>query len=146
MNKEIQDLQQDYDINITKMQKQLLLIPNIILNLRNTLLEQEEKLTELIKNKKEIETKLLEIVNEETTTNTKGQETQKYKTLLARELEVEKRANNQKEYIQVTKEVKIQQKLVQQTKNDIEFCINRLKSLRNISPYFIGEQKPSEEE
>lgn len=137
----IKEMQQDYDMNINKLQKQMLLLPNIIRNLRTTLLEQEEKLTTLIETKKKNETEMLEIVNQEVITNTKGQEIQKYKTILVRELEVEKRLKTKTEHKKVLQTIKEQQRLVAETKNDIEFCINRLKSLHYMSPYFIGDFK-----
>jgi len=131
------DLNKKTEVTKDELQVEMLQLPNVIHQMRMTLIVQERELSGTIAMKQEIDIKTQQIVSTATTKDT-GCTTFIFKNKMMRDAEVKTRLQTDKDFLALKqKETKVKEQ-INQTHYDIEFCFNRLKSLRKIAPYYYG--------
>lgn len=123
------------------MKKELLQLPILIRQMRTTLIEQERKISDKISDRKAIDYSVAKEVTEEKTKGEDEKEKIVYRNAMSRDAEVKRRlADNEKYRKLKTEELEIKG-LIDETRYDIEYCFNRLKSLQKIAPFYYGEEQ-----
>lgn len=122
------------DVTRTDIKRELLLLPEIIYNLRGTLNTQNQKLYECVMDydiaKAEIGNQVLNAVD------SKGKK--KFTNVQQRDFETKNRLKSDVKSIALANNVKSQRQEIDITKRDIDFVINRFKSIRILAPLLLG--------
>ncbi|MFC1754490.1 hypothetical protein ACFL96_14035 [Thermoproteota archaeon] len=117
--------------------KELLQLPEILYNLRDTIIKQEKKLTECVAIRKAVETRVSAEVHTAVDDETKKKV---FANVQARSTEEKRRLEEDTEY-GVAKKAEIDARAeVNVTKRDIEYVINRFKGMRTLAPLFYDEK------
>lgn len=138
MEEQQEALPQGLETNKDDMQKELLLLPKLIYQMRKTLIGQEKKVSEKISERKKIDYEIAKAVTNETTKEEEGKEKLVYRNAMSRDAEVKRRLNDNEKYQKLKEEEQKAKELVDETRYDIEYCFNRLKSLQKIAPFYYG--------
>lgn len=131
----------DVEVGKEQLIKEMLILPNSIKSLRKEVISTEEKYSELIYERKEIELEVQQQVAEETVKKDNDKEKLAFTNAMQKEYEVKKRLKVNDKYQKLKISEKETKKANTMTKNDIEFCFNRLKSLRMIAPFFYDAKE-----
>ena len=116
------------------VERELLLLPKLMYQLRELLLSQSKALNETIALRKSAE---LRVSNE-----VYKQSKDKFPNAQARENEINKKCNEDTQVQQLKSTEKKQREEVEITKNDLEYIDDRFKAVRSIAPfYYTNEQK-----
>jgi hypothetical protein len=126
MTEEKIELPKALEVTQEQMKKELLSIPDIVLKLRGTLYTQEERHLIIINELKYHEIKLFQKIHMDET----------FKNEKSRELELKRQLATDNTFIELKKKETTAHKNLEDTKNDIEFCIHRLRSLWIISRFY----------
>lgn len=134
INDEVLDMEISHKVDVGKdeVMKELLQLPEILYNLRDTVIKQEQRLSECTAVRKAVETRVSNDVHSEEGENGK----KRFANVQAREVETRKRLDADSDYGVARQNENKARSEMNVTKRDIEYVINRFKAMRTLAPFF----------